>query len=160
VRRARGGPARVLPQPRREAPAAGARRQPRRARGRRRGGPRGGPRRRRRAPGGVRRRKAPRRARPAHGRAHLRQPRAHTQGGRRALALRRHVVVGRLLASKSVHRVTTGAHSLLLLLVCVELINCSGAVIKGGSRASILSEGQQQSQRFLCIFDHVNMEEC
>ena len=40
-----------------------------------------------RAPGGVRRGQAPRGPRPAHGRAHLRRPRAHTQGRRRAVAL-------------------------------------------------------------------------
>jgi hypothetical protein len=137
VPRARGGPARVLPQSRREAPAAGARRQPRRARGRRRGGPRGGPRRRRRAPGGVRRWKAPRRPRPPHGRAHLRRPRAHTQGRRRALALSDETcLVDRLNSCFQIRRSIAShyrpalPHSLLLvLLVCVELINYSGAVI-------------------------------
>lgn len=79
----------VLPEPRREAAAAGARGQPGGARGRRRGRARRGGRRRRRrrAAGGVRRREAPRRARPAHGRAHLRRARAHSEGGRCTLAL-------------------------------------------------------------------------
>ena len=84
-----GGSERVLPEPRREAAAAGARGQPGGARGRRRGRARRGGRRRRRrrAAGGVRRREAPRRARPAHGRAHLRRARAHSEGGRCTLAL-------------------------------------------------------------------------